>query len=76
MILELTIKYEVTSMVLQMMFILFLGLKLANIITWSWWIVCLPIVVIVLRWMTQIFIKEAVKLKRPWAIKLITWINS
>ena len=59
-----------------MLFILFLGLKLAEIINWSWWLVCMPIIILFVQYITIEIIKAAIKLKYPWAIKLIRWVKN
>ena len=61
---------------LNTLFVLFLGLKLANFINWSWFLVFLPIAFSVMLFVFKIALKEAAKLKMPWAVKFIKWVYS
>lgn len=36
---------KIEGSLLSVLFIIFLILKLCNVITWSWWLVCLPLIV-------------------------------
>lgn len=61
---------------LQTLFILFLGLKLASFINWNWFLVFLPLIFAVAIFIFRVVIKEAAKLKQPWAIKLIKFAKT
>ena len=63
-------------MLLKMLFILFIGLKLGNVIDWSWWLVCIPAIILVVRWIFVIIFKESIRAGEPWAIKLYTYMHS
>lgn len=63
-------------MILKMLFVLFVGLKLADIIDWSWWLISLPAIWLAIFAVSGAIIKEAVRLRHTWAIKLVLWLKN
>ena len=61
---------------LNALFVLFLGLKLASFINWNWFLVFLPLILVVVIFIFKVALKEAVKLKMPWAVNLFKWVYS
>lgn len=43
---------------LMVLFLIFMVLKLVGMITWSWWLVCLPLIIQVVAIVVEAFIKS------------------
>ncbi|MCK5021465.1 MAG: hypothetical protein KAS32_30920 [Candidatus Peribacteraceae bacterium] len=56
--------------------LLFVGLKLAGLIGWSWFVVLLPGLWLLALWIYRSILNESLKRRMPWAIKLVAWVKS
>ncbi|RLA42714.1 MAG: hypothetical protein DRR06_13845 [Gammaproteobacteria bacterium] len=61
---------------LKLLFVLFVGLKLGEVIDWSWWAVCIPAFIEAARFMVASLFKAGLKEKQPWALALGKWLWS
>ena len=62
-------------MFLSALFLLFVGLKLSDIIDWSWLCISIPLIIEALRYVIKITIETAIKNKAPWALKFKAWMK-
>lgn len=49
---------------LMVLFLIFMVLKLCGVITWSWWLVCLPLIIQVIAIVVKSFIETFIAKKQ------------
>lgn len=64
------------KLLLQLLFVLFVGLKLTELIQWNWWLVCTPAIVLTLNFIFLHAFIGALKGNRAWAVNLYIWSKS
>lgn len=60
---------------LKLLFLLFVGLKLADVISWSWWYVSIPLIIEAIRYLSRVVLITAAKEGYPWAVKTVKWLR-
>lgn len=61
---------------LRLLFVLFLGLKLGEVIDWHWFWVVSPALLLGFRGVAREVLLKAGKEQEEWAVKLIKWLRS
>ena len=64
-------------MILKLFAVLFVGLKLGSVISWSWFLVLIPIYILILQFYFKEFYLQSIRKdgKKGWAFKFRMWLR-
>lgn len=61
---------------LRLLFVLFLGLKLGEVIDWHWFWVSLPALLFAFQEVARAVLLKSVREQEEWAVKFVKWLWS